>query len=230
MPQLLPIRRRRGKIASAAKAARNLALLRAGLSLVQTRLAGRIPGVERKRTITPARVAIAGGIAAAVAGLVRRLRSGGDGGSSVPAGPTPPPAPANYDSPGPPANTSTPLAAAPGAAGVNAATAIDEEAEIQAAAAEAAGIGGPTPDYASSEASLAADPAERPLAESGEGEAEGQDQTEAELLENISAPYGPGAGKTDAERQIEQAIDDQENPAVGERPDPTAPPGGSDTR
>jgi hypothetical protein len=35
---------------------------------------------------------------------------------------------------------------------------------------------------------------------------------------------------TDAERQIDQAIADQENPAVGETPDPAAPPEGSGSR
>jgi hypothetical protein len=52
----------------------------------------------------------------------------------------------------------------------------DEEAE--AAAAEAARIGGPAPD------DPLEDPAERPLAEAGEGEAEGFELAEAELIDN----------------------------------------------
>lgn len=52
----------------------------------------------------------------------------------------------------------------------------DEEAE--AAAAEAARIGGPAPD------DPVEDPAERPLVEAGEGEAEGFELAEAELIDN----------------------------------------------
>jgi hypothetical protein len=54
---------------------------------------------------------------------------------------------------------------------------VDEEAE--AAAAEAAEIGGPNPDPD-------IDPAERPLAEAGEGWAEGFEEAEAELERNAS--------------------------------------------
>ena len=62
--------------------------------------------------------------------------------------------------------------------------------------------------------------AERPLAEAGEGVAEGQEQAEAELEENA----GPGdEGVSDAERQIEDAIEAADNPAVGETPEPVAP-------
>jgi len=52
------------------------------------------------------------------------------------------------------------------------------EEEADAAAAEAAGIGGPAPD------DPAVDPAERPLVEAGEGEAEGFELAEAELVDN----------------------------------------------
>jgi len=52
----------------------------------------------------------------------------------------------------------------------------DEEAE--AAATEAARIGGPAPD------DPVEDPAERPLVEAGEGEAEGFELAEAELIDN----------------------------------------------
>jgi len=52
------------------------------------------------------------------------------------------------------------------------------EEEADAAAAEAAGIGGPVPD------DPVDDPAQRPLVESGEGEAEGFELAEAELVGN----------------------------------------------
>ena len=66
---------------------------------------------------------------------------------------------------------------------------IDEAAEEQAAAAEAAAIGGSAGnEYAGNELGEPATEAERPLAEAGEGVAEGQEQAEAELEENA----GPG--------------------------------------
>jgi hypothetical protein len=52
------------------------------------------------------------------------------------------------------------------------------EEEAEAAAAEAAGIGGPTPDDGID------DPAERPLVEGGEGQAEGFELAEAQLVDN----------------------------------------------
>lgn len=63
----------------------------------------------------------------------------------------------------------------------------DEEA--QAAAAEAARIGGPAPD------DPVDDPAERPLVEGGEGEAEGFELAERELIEN--AAHGDQKGFPD---------------------------------
>jgi hypothetical protein len=54
------------------------------------------------------------------------------------------------------------------------------EEEAEAAAAEAAEIGGPAPD------DPVDDPAERPLVEAGEGEAEGFELAEAELIDNAS--------------------------------------------
>lgn len=51
--------------------------------------------------------------------------------------------------------------------------------EAEAAAAEAGEIGGPAPDYD-------AEPAERPLAEGGEGEAEGFELAEEELADIAS--------------------------------------------
>jgi hypothetical protein len=59
----------------------------------------------------------------------------------------------------------------------------DDEAfvheEEEAAAEEAAHIGGPGPDYETDEA-------HRPLEESGEGESEGFEDAERELIENAS--------------------------------------------
>jgi hypothetical protein len=97
---------------------------------------------------------------------------------------------------------------------------IDESAEEQAAAAEAAAIGGTAPDYASSEIDEAITEAERPLAESGEGVAEGQEQAEAELEENAEVR---DAGVSDAERQIDETIEAAGNPYVGETPEPVRP-------
>jgi hypothetical protein len=54
------------------------------------------------------------------------------------------------------------------------------EEEAEAAAAEAAEIGGPAPDDPID------DPAERPLVEGGEGQAEGFELAEAELIDNAS--------------------------------------------
>ena len=54
------------------------------------------------------------------------------------------------------------------------------EEEAEAAAAEAAEIGGPAPD------DPVEDPAERPLVEGGGGEAEGFELAEAELIDNAS--------------------------------------------
>jgi flagellar assembly factor FliW len=124
--------------------------------------------------------------------------------------------PSNYDAPGPVANTATPVpvpeAYEP--------PAIDEDAEEAAAAAEAANIGGVVSDYAGPEG-LPADEAERPLAEAGEGESEGEEQAEFEL-EQAAEPTAPGM--SDSERQIEQAIEDAANPLVGERLETVRPP------
>ena len=98
---------------------------------------------------------------------------------------------------------------------------IDEAAEAQAAAAEAAAIGGsPGNEYAGSQLGEPATEAERPLAEAGEGVAEGQEQAEAGLEENA----GPADGMSDAERQIDDTIEAADNPTIGETPDPASPP------
>lgn len=126
-----------------------------------------------------------------------------------------PPQPSNYDAPGPVANTATPIPA-PDPHGEPPAT-IDESAEEAAAAAEAGAIGGTSSDYAGSELGEVAGEAERPLAEAGDGESEGQEQAEAELADN--ATYRD-AGATDTERQIEDAIEQADQPQSGERPEP----------
>ena len=54
------------------------------------------------------------------------------------------------------------------------------EEEAEAAAAEAAEIGGPAPD------DPVEDPAQRPVVEGGEGQAEGFELAEAELIDNAA--------------------------------------------
>lgn len=76
----------------------------------------------------------------------------------------------------------------------------DDEAET--AAAEAAKIGGPTPD------DYVDDPAQRPLAEAGEGEAEGFELAEAELIDR-------------AEHGDQKHFPDGDAPAAEEQSDAT---------
>jgi hypothetical protein len=133
----------------------------------------------------------------------------GRGQTYEPPAPPPPPAPSNYDAPGPVANTATPVPAPD----PQTPEPIDEAAEEAAAAAEAANIGGVVSDYAG----LSGDPAgeeERPLAEAGEGEAEGQEQAEHDLVE---AAETTGPGVSDAERAIDDAIEQAANPLAGEQ-------------
>ena len=120
----------------------------------------------------------------------------------VPTEPAPAPEPSNYDIGGPAANTSTSVPAPePQVTGRGG---IDEAAEEAAAAAEAAGIGGPVADYAGTELGEPADEAERPLMEAGEGAAEGQEQAEAMLQDNAE----PAAGDPiHGQRQIEDVIE-----------------------
>jgi len=126
-----------------------------------------------------------------------------------------PPGPSNYDAPGPASNTATPVPAPD----PQQPAAVDEAAEEAAAAAEAANIGGTVSDYAGP-SGLPATEAERPLAEAGEGEAEGQEQTERDLREAAE----PADGMSDAERQIDDAIEQAANPLAGEQAEPVAPP------
>jgi len=98
--------------------------------------------------VTPKRAALVGGLIAGVAGFVASRRSrgggpgGGGGGSSVPSAPLPPPAPSNYDAPQPPVNGTNQAAAAVTDPLEDVVPGVDEEAEVAAAADEAASIGG----------------------------------------------------------------------------------------
>jgi hypothetical protein len=209
-----PFRRRK-----AAKTVRNLAIAEAALALAKDRAAA---ATGRRSRRPSGKLLLLGGVAAAAGAAallkrdkVARLLP------SRPAEPAPftpvPPQPSNYDAPGPVANTATPVPA-PDPHGEPPAT-IDEQAEEDAAAAEAAAIGGSPADYAGSEPGEPADEAFRPLAEAGEGESEGQEQAEADLADN--ATYRDG-GLSDAERQIDDTIEQADQPFEGERPEPVA--------
>jgi hypothetical protein len=126
----------------------------------------------------------------------------------------PAPGPSNYDAPGPVANTATavpvPEAYEPAA--------IDEAAEEAAAAAEAANIGGTVSDYVGPDGERATEEF-RPLAEAGEGEAEGQEQAEFELEQEAQ----PAEGMSPAEHQIEDTIELTGQPGAGETIEPVRP-------
>jgi hypothetical protein len=208
-----PFRRRK-----AAKTVRNLAIAEAALALAKDRVGH---GSRRSRGTL---LAIGGAVAAVgVAALLKRDKVAGllPSRSGEPEPPAPaPPQPSNYDAPGPVANTATPIPA-PDPQGER--PAVDESAEEAAAAAEAAAIGGTASDYAGQELGEIAGEAERPLAEAGQGEAEGQEQAEAALADN--ATYRD-AGADDAERRIGDAIAEAGQPQSGETPEPLAAPGG----
>lgn len=124
---------------------------------------------------------------------------------------------ANADVAGPPENTATAVPA-PDPVVQDPAGGIDEAAEEAAAAAEAANIGGPAPDYAGTELGEVAAEEERALAEAGEGESEGQEQAEADLADNAE----PAAGDpVEGERAVEDAIEAQDDPRSGEDGVPT---------
>ena len=127
----------------------------------------------------------------------------------------PSPGPSNYDAPGPVANTATPVPAPE----AQEPAAIDEAEEEAAAAAEAANIGGSVSDYVGPDGEVATE-AERPLAEAGEGESEGQEQAEDELRSAAE----PSDGMSPEQAQIEDAIEQASNPAEGETPEPITPP------
>ena len=184
------------------------------------------PPKRRNRAATMAVAGLAIGAGAALArraGLDRLLRRPAAGTETMPAQALNPaeasapaeatgpavPAPSNYDIGGPAANTAThvpvPAPAVP--------SEIDEEAEIAAAAAEAAGIGGTVSPYASDDPLTLADEEERPLLEGGEGVSEGMEQAEGELVDaaepfDTASPY---------QQQIDEVIEAQDNPFSGER-------------
>jgi hypothetical protein len=149
-----------------------------------------------------------------VAALLPSRSSGGPSPTPTPE-PAPAPAPSNYDAPGPPANTATPVPVPE----AQQPPAIDEAAEEAAAAAEAANIGGQVSEYAGPAGEPATEE-ERPLAEAGEGEAEGQEQTEAELAA-AAEPTAPGASPE--QHQIEDAIEAVDDAGAGERVEPLPP-------
>jgi hypothetical protein len=226
MPSL-PSPSRRALTRHHSRASRNLAIADAAYAFLRDRIAAqssRLP--HRKSKSSNRNKILAGGaallaVAVAAGGAVfARSRRGGDGaGPPSPTDVTPtadafPPQPSNYDAAGPVANTATPIPA-PDGRGLYA---IDEEAEEAAAAAEAAAIGGEAPDYSGLEADLPAEEAARPLAEAGEGEAEGQEQAEAALRDAAE----PADGPSPYERQIDEAIEAQDEPASGETPEPLA--------
>ena len=196
------------------KTARNLAVADIALAFARDRLAAKLPGVEprKKRRSGAKTLLLGGGVAAAVAALffkrerVKGLLPGGSGDTAPaqePGGYTPPPV-SNYDASGPVANTATAVPVPP----AHEEPAIDEAAEEAAAAAEAANIGGQVSDYAGPELGETADEALRPLAEAGEGEAEGQEQTEDELRSAAESDEGTSP----EEHQIDDAIDAAANP------------------
>ena len=181
---------------------------------------------RRKGSMSMRNLLLIGGAVAAAGAVALRKRDKVAGllpsRSGEPAPPTPapaPPQPSNYDAPGPVANTATPIPAPDPQEKPPAA--IDESAEEAAAAAEAAAIGGTVSDYAGPELGERADEAHRPLAEAGEGESEGEEQAEAELADN--ATYRD-AGTSDAERQIDETIEQAGQPQTGETPETVAEP------
>ena len=140
------------------------------------------------------------------------------GARSAEPGPSPAPAVANADVAGPPENTSTHVPAAEPTIH-EPAGGIDELAEEEAAAAEAANIGGTPEDYPSEEdASIQIDEELRPVEEAGGGFSEGQELAESDLVENAE----PAAGDPiEAERQIDEIIQLQDDLSSGEAEEAT---------
>jgi hypothetical protein len=177
-------------VSKLSKKARNALIAKAALSVARDHLSPPKPKKRRGRKLL-----FGGLIAGAVAAVVLKrdkvlaLLPGHSDDFSTPS-PPPPPAPSNYDVSGPVSNTSTPI---PAPDPVEPA-AIDEAAEEDAAGAEAANIGGPAPDYAATaEPGQLAPEEEVPVAESGEGESEGAEQTDAAAEDRAEAPTEPPA-------------------------------------
>ena len=101
-----------------------------------------VTGPRSRRVVTTGRAAVVGGVAAGAAALLSRRRSAGSSTGDAPPlptdGPSPAPPVANYDTAGPPTDVPAPVIE-----GSAEPLGIDEEAEVEAAAAEAASIGGP---------------------------------------------------------------------------------------
>ena len=190
----LPIRRptRRQRLARTARTVDLVAFARGLQSLVDSAAGVRRPG---RRTV--AVVVGAGAAAGALAAGGRIFRRGRheetfDYGAAADAAPT------NGGSMAEPAATPAadggsgdgrPAADAPASEAEpvigNISRTPDEEAEVQAAAAEAAAIGGEVDPVAGLEHGETADEAERPVVEAGGGESEGQEQFEADLTDRI---------------------------------------------
>jgi hypothetical protein len=209
---MAPFRKR----SSLAKTARNVAIADAAWALARDRIATKAPGVKPRRRGPSGKVLLLGGVAVAAGALAFLKRDKVAGllptHAETPAAP-PPPAPSNYDAPGPVANTATPVPAPEPQVHP---AGLDEAAEEAAAGAEAANIGGAPTEYAGPTGETAGE-AQRPLAEAGEGEAEGQEQAEAGLVENASVR---DAGTTGAQEQLDEAIEAQHNPLAGETAEP----------
>jgi hypothetical protein len=205
------------------KTARNVAVADIALAFARDHLA-QLPGVKprRKRPAVGVKALLIGGVAAGAAAVVLLKRDKvagllpGRGDQAAPADPVhaPPPV-SNYDASGPVSNTATPVPVPPAYEEPT----IDEAAEEAAAAAEAANIGGPVSDYAGSELGEPAAPEDVPLAEAGQGVAEGQEQTEDELREAAE----PSDGLSPEQAQIDEAIEQTHNPLADEQVEPTRP-------
>jgi hypothetical protein len=195
------------------KKARNALIANAALSIARDRL---VP-TAKPRPRRGRKLLFGGVIAALGAGLLLKRDKvaallPGRSEEFAPAPPAPP-APSNYDVGGPVANTAT---AVPAPDPVQP-PAIDEAAEVAAAAAEAANIGGPAPDYAAAaESGQPAPEEERPVAEAGEGESEGQEQAEGDLADATAEPEA-------AQQRLDETIEAAADPASGETPEPVAP-------
>jgi cell division protein FtsN len=90
-----------------------------------------------------------------------------------------------------------------------------EREQEEQAAAEAAAIGGRVSDEPPAEDAEELDPAQRPLVEAGEGEAEGFEQAERELIEHAS--HGDQHA---ARRVIEDAFDESDDVRAAADGDP----------
>jgi hypothetical protein len=190
------------------KKARNALIAKAALSVARDHLTPPKPKKRRGRKLL-----FGGLIAGAVAAVVLKrdkvlaLLPGKSEAEYVPPPPAPP-APSNYDVSGPVSNTATPVPAPDPVE----TPAIDEAAEVAAAEAEAANIGGPAPDYAAAaEPGQLAPEEEVPVAEAGEGESEGAERT---VRESLDATEGS---------EPEPSAESAEEPPPETPADPAAP-------